>query len=105
MPKREVVISTSALDYITKIDAVPLFTKTENEPLLAVVISGRATGRRAVVLVIAPDYDTVLEERLYRFWELDQTALEIRKEQLTGSENIVIGPGCDKSLVIRRRAA
>ena len=105
MPKREVVISTAALDYITKIDAVPLFSKAENEPLLAVVISGRATGRRAVVLVIGPDYSALLEERLYRFWQLDQTALEIRKEQLTGSENIVVGPGCEKSLVIRRKAA
>jgi hypothetical protein len=73
--------------------------------LLAIVICGRATGRRAIVLVIAPDYSALLEERIYRFWQLDQKALEIRKDHLTGTENIVIGPGLDKSLVIRPRKA
>ncbi|MDP4272008.1 MAG: hypothetical protein Q8909_18085 [Bacteroidota bacterium] len=103
MPNREVVISTSALDYVMRIHAAPLYTKAESEPLLAVLICGRATGRSAIVLVIAPDYSTILEERLYRFWQLDRTALEIRKERLTGSENIVIGSGCEKSLVIRHK--
>lgn len=103
IPKREVVISTSTLDYITKINAVPLFTKGDNEPLLAVVICGRATGRRAIVLVISPDYSALLEERVYRFWQLDQIAIEIRRDHLTGTESIVIGPACEKSLVIHKK--
>lgn len=102
---RRVVVSTGALDYITQIDAVPIALPQYAQPGLAVVIAGRATGRRAVVLVLAPDYEVLLEERLHRFWELQSAAVEVRTDQLTKGEAIVVGPGCEKSLVIRSRKA
>jgi hypothetical protein len=102
---RKVVISTAVLDYITQAHAVPIVLAQYTQPGLAVVIAGRATGRRAIVLVLAPDYQVLLEERLYRFWELQSPAVEVRADQATKGEAIVVGPGCEKSLVIRSRKA
>lgn len=102
---RKVIISTAALDYVTQAHAVPIALAQYTQPGLAVVIAGRATGRRAIVLVLAPDYQVLLEERLYRFWELRSPAVEVRADQATKGEAIVVGPGCEKSLVIRSRKA
>lgn len=102
---RKAVVSTAALDYITQVHAVPVALAQYAQPGLAVVIAGRATDRRAVVLVLAPDYEVLLEERLDRFWELRSAAIEVRADQVSKGEAIVVGPGCEKSLVIRSRKA
>jgi hypothetical protein len=101
---KNVALGTSALDYITRVDAVPM-SVTRAQPLLAVTISGRATGRRAVIAVIDDNYKVVLEEQVERFWELRDTPIEIRSRTEPTHEYIVIGPRCDKSLILRRKDA
>ena len=98
-------MSTTALDYITRIHATQFYRPGGGDPLLAVVISGRATGRRAVVLVVSSDYKVFLEQRLYRFWELDAIPVKIRSDPSIRAEIVVVGPGCEKSLVLRPRKA
>jgi hypothetical protein len=102
---RKAVVSTAALDYITQVHAVPIALAQYTQPGLAIVITGRATGRRAVLVVLAPDYEVLLEERLVRFWDLQSIALEVRTDHVNGDEAIVVGPGCEKSLAIRSRKA
>jgi len=100
---RKVKISTGALDYITQVHAVPIALSNYSQPGLVLVIAGRATGRRAIVMVLGPSYEVLLEERLYRFWELSSATVEVRANRATGEELVVVGPGCEKSLVIRSR--
>jgi hypothetical protein len=102
---RNVVVSTAALDYITRVYAVPVALAAYAQPSLAIVITGRATGRRAIVLVLAPDYEVLLEERIYRCWHLDSPAIDVRSDQSNKSEAIVVGPTCETPLVIRSRKA
>ena len=102
---RRVRFLTSALDYITRVDAVPLLRSPEAQPLLAIVISGRATGRRAVIAIIDYDYKPVFEEQVERFWELRDTPLEVRATPTTRAEYVVVGPACAKSLILRPRHA
>jgi hypothetical protein len=98
-------ISTSALEYVTKIEAVSFRMRSAPQELLALVISGRATGRRAVVLILNDRYEVLFEERLDRFWELRDSSLEIRSDSQDRSEFVVIGPRCSKSLVLHERGA
>ena len=91
--------STAALDYVTRIDAALLNAPSGSE-FLALVISGRATGRRALVVVLNSTYEPVFEERVERFWQLDDNALEIRVREPDEAESVVIGPTCDESLVL-----
>jgi hypothetical protein len=101
---KNVAFRTPALDYITRVDAVPM-SVTRGHPLLAITISGRATGRRAIIAVIDENYKVVIEEQVERFWELRDTPIEIRIRAAATDEYIVIGPRCDKSLILRRKDA
>jgi hypothetical protein len=101
---KNVSFRTAALDYITRVDAVPV-SATPTQPILAVAISGRATGRRAIIAVIDENYKVIFEEQLERFWELRDTPIEIRTRPAARDEYIVIGPRCDKSLILRRKDA
>jgi len=96
--------ATPALDYITRVDAVPV-SATSGPGLLAVVISGRATGRRAVVAVVDENYKVVFEEQVQRFWELKDSPLEIRGRPATSNEYFVVGPRCIESLILRQKNA
>ena len=96
---KSIEVATGALDYIRRVDAAHLVEKLGGSPMLAVTISGRATGRRAVIVVIDEDYRRLFEEQVIRFWELSQTPIEVRSDQ--GHEYIVVGPGCDRSLVLK----
>ena len=96
--------ATPALDHITRVDAVPL-SATRGPALLAIVISGRATGRRAIISVIDENYKVVFEEQVQRFWELRDTPIEIRVRPADADEYIVVGPRCSESLVLRRKNA
>jgi hypothetical protein len=96
--------ATGALDYITRVDAVPL-SATRGPALLAIVISGRATGRRAIIAVIDENYKVVFEEQVQRFWELRDTPIEIRIRRTAADEYVVVGPRCNESVVLRRKNA
>jgi hypothetical protein len=95
---------TSTLDYITRVDAVPV-SASPGRALLAIVISGRATGRRAIVAVIDENYKAVFEEQVQRFWELRDMPVEVRTRPAASDEYIVVGPRCNESLILRRKDA
>jgi hypothetical protein len=86
------------------VDAAPI-SATGGPPLLAVVISGRATGRRAIIAVIDENYKVVFEEQVQRFWELRDTPIEIRVRPAAADEYFVVGPRCNESLILRRKNA
>ncbi len=93
-------LDISGLDYITRIDAAPLIVDGPDKPWLVVVASGRATGRRAIIAVLAPDYGVAYQRRVERFWGLSPPPLEIRSDRTTGREIAVIGRGREQSLVL-----
>ncbi|HZL95021.1 MAG TPA: hypothetical protein VFB99_15305 [Vicinamibacterales bacterium] len=101
---KNVAFDIPALDYITRVDAVPI-SIAHGRPMLALTISGRATGRRAVIAVIDGDYKVIFEEQVERFWELRDTPIEVRIRPAATEEYVVIGPRCDKSLILRRKDA
>jgi hypothetical protein len=41
-------LEATGLDYLNRIHAAPLFVRGNVEPLLVIIIAGRATGRRAL---------------------------------------------------------
>jgi hypothetical protein len=93
---------TGTLDYITRVDAVPL-SSMRGASLLAVVICGRATGRRAIVAVIDENYKIVYEEQVERFWELGATPVEVRAGSDVG-EYVVVGPASYESLILKPKS-
>jgi len=96
-------LDARGLDYLNQIHAAPVFVRGKDEPFLVVVIAGRATGRRALVTVLSPEYQIVFQQRVYRFWELASSALEIRRDASDGAEIAVVGPDCAESLILRPR--
>lgn len=94
-------LDARGLDYLTRIDAAPVFGPGQDEPFLVVVIAGRATGRRALVTVLSHDYQPLFQQRVYRFWELGSPPLEIRRNPTDGEELAVVGPECAESLILR----
>jgi hypothetical protein len=102
---KKVEFRTPALDYITRVDAVPMSRAPGSPPFLAIAISGRATGRRAIIAVIDENYKVVFEEQVQRFWELRDTPIEVRVRPAATDEYVVVGPRCDKSLILRRKDA
>ncbi len=98
---QQVTFSTTALDYINEVHAVPVWFAEYSQPLLAVVVAGRATGRRAIIVVVSPDYDVLLEERIQRFWKINSnTIVDVQKDPSGKGEAIAIGSDCEKSLII-----
>jgi hypothetical protein len=93
--------STAALDYVARVDAVPVLAEP-GPSLLAIVISGRATGRRAIVAAVDRNYKVIFEEQVERFWQLSDTPVEVRVGPATG-EYIVVGPHSHQSLVLKRK--
>ena len=96
-------LDATGLDYLNRIHVAPLFVRGRVEPFLVVVIAGRATGRRALVTVLSPEYRIVFQQRVERFWELASPALEIRRDAADGEEIAVVGPDCAKSLILKAR--
>lgn len=93
---------TRALDYITRVDAVPM-ASMHGPSLLAIVISGRATGRRAIIAVIDENYKIVYEEQVERFWELGATPVEVRVDPGM-EEYAVVGPRSYESLILKPKS-
>jgi hypothetical protein len=94
---------TPALDYITRVDAVPMLA-ARGPSLLAIVISGRATGRRAIIAVVDENYEVVFEEQVARFWALGDPPIEVRVGPAM-DEYAVVGPRSNESLIVRRKNA
>jgi hypothetical protein len=94
--------ATSTLDYITRVDALSV-SATPGSTLLAIVISGRATGRRAIVAVIDESYRVVFEEQIQRFWQLGDSPAEIRVRPPATDEYVVVGPHNNAPLMLRRK--
>jgi hypothetical protein len=93
--------STSALDYVTRVDAVPVLAK-QGPSLLAIVISGRATGRRAIIAAVDENYKVIFEEQVERFWQLSDTPVEVRVGPAM-DEYVVVGPHSYESLILERK--
>ena len=96
-------LNATGLDYLNRIHVAPLLMHGKVEPFLVVVIAGRATGRRALVTVLSPEYQIVFQQRVERFWELASPSLEIRRDATDGEEIAVVGPDCAKSLILKPR--
>lgn len=94
-------LKATGLDYVNQVHAARLFVSATSEPWLVVVISGRATGRRTLISVIAPDYRLIFQQRIERFWDLHSPPLEIRLDPTHHQEIAVVGPGCAQSIVLR----
>lgn len=94
-------LTATGLDYVTYIHAAHLATSGDRDPFLILVITGRATGRRAQVVLLNPEYKVVYQHRIERFWNLDSSPLEIRLDPSSHREVPVVGPTCEKSLVLR----
>jgi hypothetical protein len=95
---------TPALDYITRVDAVPMLA-ARGPSLLAIVVSGRATGRRAIIAVVDENYEVVYEEQVERFWSLCDTPIEVRVGPAKDEYAVVGGRCSNESLMLRRKNA
>jgi hypothetical protein len=70
-------VALSGIDYISYVDAVPLRLGQEQRPALALLITGRATGRRDILCLIAEDGALLYQEILDRFWNFRTVPLAI----------------------------
>ncbi len=61
-------IPLPGITYITSVDAIPLKMGPMARPVLALLIRGRATGRRDLLAVISESGELVYLELLDRFW-------------------------------------
>jgi hypothetical protein len=98
---RNARFSAAALDYITRVDAVPVLAE-HGPPLLAIVICGRATGRRAIIAAVDENYQVIFEEQVERFWQLGDTPVEVR-EGPAMDEYVVVGPHSYEPFILRRK--
>jgi len=70
-------IPLPGISYITVVDAVPLAMGPRAQPMLALLITGRATGRRDLLALVSADGELVYLELLDRFWNFRQVSLAI----------------------------
>lgn len=96
-------LKASGLDYINYVHAASLANSVNQNPFLVVVITGRATGHRALIIVLDEDYRVLYHSRIKRFWPIDGTPLEIRRAANYQNETAVVGPTCDEPLVLKKR--
>jgi len=71
-------ISIEGLDYVTRVHTTFLDGSPGEDPFLVLVVSGRATGHRAILAVLSPAHEVIHEERIERTWPTDWTPLEVR---------------------------
>lgn len=99
----DVNLKASGLDYITYVHAASFANSVNQNPFLVVVITGRATGHRALIVVLDADYRMLYQSRIERYWPIDGMPLEIRRATNNQGELAVVGPTCDKPLVLTKR--
>jgi hypothetical protein len=70
-------IPLPGIDYINYVDAIPLRQGAAGRPVLALLITGRATGRRDLIAMVSPAGELLYLELLDRFWDFRQVPLAI----------------------------
>ena len=83
------LIPLQGIDYINFIDAVPMMVDASDRPALALLITGRATGRRDLLAVVSGSRELVYLELLERSWDFRSVPLAIRPS--TTGDQILIG--------------
>lgn len=68
-------IPLPGIDYIIHVDAMPLRMAGTARPVLALLITGRATGSRDLIAVVAPSGELLYLELLERFWNFREVPL------------------------------
>lgn len=68
-------VPLTGIDYIIHVDAIPLRMGGNARPVLALLITGRATGARDLIAVIAASGELVYLELLERFWNFREVPL------------------------------
>jgi hypothetical protein len=96
-------LKASGLDYINYVHAASFISSANQNPFLVVVITGRATGDRALIGVLDSDYRILYQSRIERYWPIDSGPLEIRRSANSHDEMAVIGPSCDEPLILKMR--
>lgn len=96
-------LKASGLDYVNYVHSASFASSVNQNPVLVVVITGRATGDRALIVVLDENYRVLYQSRIERFWPIDRTPLEIRRASHQQGEIAVVGPTCDEPLVLRKR--
>lgn len=93
---RAVFIPLDGIDYIIFIDAVAL-RDPQGRPTLALLITGRATGRRDLLAVLSESGELVYLELLERFWNFRPVALAVASS--SAEDLIVIGSEPQRALL------
>jgi hypothetical protein len=70
-------IPLPGISYVTAVDAVPLAIGPRAHPMLALLITGRATGRRDLIALVSDNGDLAYLELLDRFWNFRSVPLAI----------------------------
>jgi hypothetical protein len=73
------LIPTPGIDYTNSIDAIPLELGVNARPVLALLITGRATGRRDLLALVSESRELVYLELLERFWNMRLSSLAVSK--------------------------
>lgn len=99
--RRSSSIDLAALDYVTSADALALYRA--GEPVAyAALINGRATGRRAVLVILSTDLRVLHSELVERWWRAQESALcVVPAGDGTASEDAFLG--CRSTRAIRYR--
>jgi hypothetical protein len=84
-------IAAPGLDYVAEVHGSVLHDRQARR-YLVLVISGRATGHRAILAILTPGLDVLYQERLELPWR--DTPLEIRYDSAAGTEVAVLCPSC-----------
>jgi hypothetical protein len=70
-------IPLPGIDYINFVDAAPLRMGSSASPVLALLITGRATGRRDLIAIVSEAGELVYLELLDRTWNFRSVSLAI----------------------------
>lgn len=68
-------IPLAGIDYVNAVDAIPLRMGAAGRQALALLVTGRATGRRDLIAVVSPGGELLYLELLERSWNFRQVPL------------------------------
>ncbi|MBM4361841.1 MAG: hypothetical protein FJ104_04110 [Deltaproteobacteria bacterium] len=97
-------ISAEGLDSVTSVHVAQFSAIKSSPPGLAMVVTGRASGKRAMVVLVSPSFELVIEERIERFWPRAENPLHVTRES-DESELVVVGGECQGAYALRARAS
>lgn len=96
-------IPLSGIDYINFIDAAPLRMGSRASPVLALLITGRATGRRDLIAVVSQAGELVYLELLDRTWNFRSVPLAITASP--AGDLVLVGSEPQNLLLLAPQAA